>query len=156
VWLVVAGGTVLATGVLGVGLWAAGAFGPARAPTTVARARPTKPRPAPPAGSTVEAREAGQHVGETATIQVRVEHVGKSRDGFLVFLNSESDWKSPTNFTAVLSAGAQAQLREQGVADPEAHFLRTTVRVQGKIELYQDRPQIRVDKLSQLETLPDD
>jgi hypothetical protein len=103
----------------------------------------------------IEARDANQHVGHNKVVQMRVEGVGKSSNGALIFLNTEKDWKSPLNFTAVLSVAVQAKLKDDGVLDFERHFLRKTIRVRGLIESFQERPQIRIDQADQLEIAPD-
>jgi hypothetical protein len=49
----------------------------------------------------------------------------------IIFLDSEDDFENEKNLGVAISAAAVAQFKQQGIADPAAHFLGKTIRVRG-------------------------
>ena len=86
--------------------------------------------------------EAAKKVGETVTLKMKVESVKLAGD--FAFLNSEKDFRNPKNFAVFLTRAAVAKFHEAKIDDPAEHFNGKTIEVNGKIELYHDRPQIKV------------
>lgn len=99
------------------------------------------PRPIGPA-------EAAKRVDQIVTVAMQVKSARVVND--VCFLNSEDDRKHPDNLTLFLGSEAIAALKKAGVKSPAAHYRGKTVRIQGRVTLYRDRPQIVVDDPSQL------
>jgi DNA/RNA endonuclease YhcR with UshA esterase domain len=64
--------------------------------------------------------------------------------GTVCFLNSEKDFRDPKNFTVFIDKDALARFKEAKIDDPAAHYKGKIVRVEGKVVLYQKRPEIKV------------
>jgi hypothetical protein len=88
------------------------------------------------------AREAAQHIGETATIMDKVDGVHQSGKGN-IFLNMGGTYPNQA-FTASIPARSVAQFSQ-----PQQYEGRT-VAVSGKITLYRGRPEIIVTSPSQI------
>ena len=88
------------------------------------------------------AREAAQHVGETATITDKIDGVHRSGKGN-IFLNMGGTYPNPT-FTAVIPARSAAQF------PPPQQYEGRTVAVTGKISLDKGKPEIIVTSPSQI------
>ncbi len=101
-----------------------------------------------PAGGGGLAAEALKHVDQEWSVEMRVEAVGQSRTQKLIFLNSESDFRTPANFTVVIDAQAAAALK---LTDPATTYRGKTIRVKGKVTLFDKRPQIMVSDPKQIE-----
>jgi alkaline phosphatase D len=96
------------------------------------------------------AAEARKQVGKEWTVEFVVRGGGSSAK--LGFLNSESDFRSEQNLTVVLDLEKlKADLEAAKISDHRKHFRDRKVRVKGVVELFRDRPQIRVTKLKQIE-----
>jgi DNA/RNA endonuclease YhcR with UshA esterase domain len=89
--------------------------------------------------------EAAKKVNEKCTVQMEVKTVGMAKSGKVVFLNSESDFRSPKNFTIMLGEQALEKLKKANIDDAGAHYKGKTVRVTGTVKLYQDKPEIVVN-----------
>jgi DNA/RNA endonuclease YhcR with UshA esterase domain len=94
-----------------------------------------QPKPVGPA-------EAAKKVNEEVTLQMEVKSA--TLRGGVCFLNSEEDYKDAKNFTLFIDKEALAKFKEGKIEDPAAHFKGKTVLVKGKVELYRDRPEIKV------------
>jgi len=88
------------------------------------------------------AREAAQHVGETATIMDKVDGVHQSGKGN-IFLNMGGTYPNPA-FTAFIHARSAAQFPQ-----PQQYEART-VAVSGKITLHEGKPEIIVTSPAQI------
>jgi alkaline phosphatase D len=98
---------------------------------------------APKTPGAISPLEAAKKVGEEVTVEFHVRATGKTRDNVRVFLNSTAERQDPDNFTIVLMMKDIGDaLSAAGVKDPPAYFKNKTVRVTGKVTLYQERPQI--------------
>jgi hypothetical protein len=114
---------------------------------------PTKPDPVP--GAVVRAAEAGRHVGETVTVEMRVEAAGSPKAG--VFLNSSREWKTdPSNFTVVVFSRSLSKFGTEDGKEVAARYLGKTIRVTGKVGLGPNDkgPQIIVEDPSAIRILP--
>jgi len=94
----------------------------------------------------VTAAEAVKLVGRPEVVVEMVVKKAKDRLGNrgVIYLDSEADFKDPNNLGVALSAGAVAKLKEAGIADPAAHFLGKTIRVQGCVMKFEERPYLPV------------
>lgn len=98
--------------------------------------------------------EAGKRVGQEVTVEMEVKSTGETRSGNkLFFLNSEKDFRSPKNFTIVIDSKLLEKFANAGVADPKTYYLNETIRVSGKVSLYQNKPQIRVEGPEQIQVV---
>jgi DNA/RNA endonuclease YhcR with UshA esterase domain len=101
----------------------------------------------------VSPAEAAKMVDQAVTLEMKVESAGKSRDGAIVFLNSKSDFRSDDNFTVMVGRKAVEGFKKDKVDDVAAHFKGKTVRVRGKVSLFQKKPQIVVNDASQIKVV---
>ncbi|MCS6976719.1 MAG: hypothetical protein NZM31_06865 [Gemmatales bacterium] len=102
----------------------------------------------------ISVEEAGKKVGQEVTVEMQVKSVGETRSGNkLFFLNSEENFRSDKNFTIVIDGKLQEKFAKAGVADPKTFYHRKTIRVTGKVTLYQNKPQIRVEGPEQIEVV---
>lgn len=86
--------------------------------------------------------DAVKKVNEEVTMQMEVKS-GSKRDASC-FLNSESDFKDPKNFTLFIDKDALAKFKEAKIDDPFAHFKGKLVEVKGKVTLFKDKAQIKL------------
>ena len=97
--------------------------------------------------------EAAKHVGEKCTVEMQVKSTGKGREGSVVFLNSEEDYKDTKNFTVFLDKEVLEKFRKAKIDDPADHFKGKTIRVTGTVKLYRERPEIAVDDPEQVQVV---
>ena len=97
----------------------------------------------PPEGPVVPWDQAHRHVGETLTVEGRIVNTHRSRSD-VVFLNFDRDWEG--KFYVPVFRGAYEAMPTAA----ERFFLNQTVRVTGKVELYNGTPNIAVNRLSQI------
>lgn len=83
--------------------------------------------------------QAGRFIGKRVKVRMFVHRVMEGRE--YVFLDSERDYKSPLNLRALLPASR--------ATDPY-RYLGRAIEVTGKVELYKNRPELRVDKIELL------
>src|SRR5262245_58755751 len=88
--------------------------------------------------------EAAKKVNEVVTVQMEVKSATTTKTG-VSYLNSEDDFKSDKNFTLFIDKGAVAKFKEAKIEDPAAHFKGKTVEVKGKVTLFKERAQIKLD-----------
>lgn len=94
------------------------------------------------------AAEAMKHVDREWTVQMEVQSTGGKT---FVYLNSEKDFRSEKNLPIALDLKSlKADLKEAKIDDPGKHYLGKKIKVTGKVELFNKRPQIRVRKLDQI------
>ena len=74
-------------------------------------------------------------------------------DKEICFLNSHEDHRESDNFTAVIFRDGLTRFAADGIKDPAAHFRDKTIRVRGRIEEHQGRPQIKVEQPGQIEVV---
>jgi DNA/RNA endonuclease YhcR with UshA esterase domain len=88
--------------------------------------------------------EAAKKVNETVTLQMEVKSASTTKTG-VSYLNSEDDFKSEKNFTIFIDKGVAAKFKEAKIEDPAAHFKGKLIEVKGKVTLFKDRAQIKLD-----------
>lgn len=93
---------------------------------------------------TIAPEKAIDHVGKTVTIEMTV-HSGKKVDNSeRYFLDSEKDYKSPTNLAVVIPYDSATAFEKAGVKDIMEHYLDKKVRVTGKVIRNADQTRIFV------------
>lgn len=101
----------------------------------------------------VAADKAIDHVGETVVVEFTV-HSGKKADtSERYYLDSEKDYKSPTNVAVVIPFEAAEAFEKAGVKDILAHFLEKKVRVTGKVTRSSDQTRIFVTDPKKIELI---
>jgi alkaline phosphatase D len=120
-------------------------------PTAAGAEKPADPAPAAamPAG-VISAADARTKVGEAVTVQFVVK-AGRGTAA-RILLNSESDFRSPANFTVVLNKAGQTGKWADATLDT---FKGKTIRATGTVTLFQERPQIQIDAAGKLEVVGD-
>src|SRR5262249_31589717 len=66
------------------------------------------------------------------------------------YLNSASDYSSPSNFTIYIPEAAVKKFAEMKIEKPDEHFYGKTIQVTGTVKLSRDKPQIVVNDPSQI------
>lgn len=86
--------------------------------------------------------EAIKQIGQpniTVVFEVKTSKERLAKRG-IVFLDSESDFKSPSNLCVALSAEAARQLKEKGVTDVAAYFQGKRIKASGCVMRFEERP----------------
>jgi DNA/RNA endonuclease YhcR with UshA esterase domain len=86
--------------------------------------------------------DVAKKVNEQVTLEMEVKSA--TLQGTACFLNSEKDFRDPKNVTLFIDKDAVAKFKEAKIDDPAAHFKGKVVRVEGKVILYRDRPEIKL------------
>jgi DNA/RNA endonuclease YhcR with UshA esterase domain len=86
--------------------------------------------------------EAAKKVNEQVTVEMEVKSA--TLRGTLCFLNSEKSFRDPGNLTLFIDKDALAKFKDAKIDDPAAHYKGKVVRVEGKVVLYQNRPEIKL------------
>lgn len=94
--------------------------------------------------------EAAKKIDEKVTVEMEVKSTGGNTARYL---NSEADYRSASNFTIFIPQGALAGFKKAKIDDPGAHFKGKTIQVTGKVVIYREKPQIRVDEPAQIKIL---
>jgi uncharacterized protein (TIGR03067 family) len=84
--------------------------------------------------------EAAKKVNEQVTVQMDVK-AANGRASYC-FLNSEDNFRDPKTFTVYINRDALKKFKDAKIEDPAAHFKGKTVRVTGKVVLFNNRPEI--------------
>jgi alkaline phosphatase D len=92
--------------------------------------------------------EAAQMVGKEITVQFAVKSGRRNTDKSRLFLNSHENYRDESNFVVVLGGKALADKYKDATGDT---FKGKIVRVKGKVELYQGKPEIIVTSETALE-----
>lgn len=101
----------------------------------------------------IKPSEAANHVNKTVIVEMEVESSSFLRDKEVCFLNSLKDHKAESNFSAVLKKEGIKACQDNQIDDPAKHFLKKKIQVEGKVELFKDKPQIVVSKFEQLKVV---
>jgi DNA/RNA endonuclease YhcR with UshA esterase domain len=99
----------------------------------------------------VPAAEALQHDSEKCVVEMEVKATGQSKDGKMIFLNSEKNRNDDKNFTVVIDAKAQEKFTKAGVKDIRKEYDGKKIKVTGVISLYQKKAQIRINDPKDIE-----
>jgi len=86
--------------------------------------------------------EAAKKVNEQVTLEMEVKSA--MLRGTTGFLNSEKDFRDPKNVTLFIDRDTLAKFKEAKIDDPAVHFKGKIVRVEGKVVLFRDRPEIKL------------
>ena len=87
--------------------------------------------------------EAVKKVDEVVTVQMEVKSASVKNG--VSFLNSEADFKSAKNLTLFVDKAAMVKFKDAKINDPAEHFKGKTVTVKGKVVLFKERAEIKVD-----------
>ncbi len=87
--------------------------------------------------------EAAKKVDQEVTVRMQIKSA--TLRGDVCFLNSEEDFKSPDNLGLFIGKDALAKFKEAKIDDPVAHFEGKIVQVKGKVTLYHDHPEIKLN-----------
>lgn len=100
----------------------------------------------------IEWSEALDHVGEKVTVEgpVAGTYFARSSNGSPTFLNMGRDHPDPERFTAVI----WGRNRDAFSSAPESTYQGETIRVTGKVSVYQGGAQIEVKSPAQIEIVP--
>jgi alkaline phosphatase D len=112
-----------------------------------------KAGPAPlarPDGVSTAIEALAMNVGDELTVQFVVAGARLLAGGQRMLLNSESDSRSPRNFTVVVNGPAVGESAATGGAE---RFLKKTIRAKGKISLFNGSKQMQIDEASGLEVV---
>jgi hypothetical protein len=97
----------------------------------------------------IKPEEAKDYLDKVVTVEFTVVRSRELLDKNLVFLNSEKDLKSPTNFTAFVR-NAKKFKEASKIEKPADHYMKKKVRVTGKVIKYQDKWEIEVESPDQI------
>lgn len=71
----------------------------------------------------------------------------------IVFLDSESDFKSPDNLCVALSAEAARQLKEKGVNDLASYFQGKRIKATGCVMRFDERPYMPIHDSTRIQLI---
>jgi DNA/RNA endonuclease YhcR with UshA esterase domain len=95
--------------------------------------------------------EAAKKVDEKCIVEMEVKSVGRGKGIF--FLNSKEKYKDAGNFTVFIDKKAAAAFKKAKIDDPAAYYKDKTIRVEGTVKLYQNRPEIVVAGPEQIKVI---
>ena len=98
----------------------------------------------------IAADDAAAHVGEKVAVEMTVKSSRFLPDVPICFLNSRTDFRRPKTFTVVIRQLGIAAFEAKKIDDAAKHFHGKKICVTGRIELFEKRPQIVVDKPEQI------
>ncbi|OHB75563.1 MAG: hypothetical protein A2W31_16950 [Planctomycetes bacterium RBG_16_64_10] len=121
------------------------------APTSTGGADAT---PAAPAKiPRIAAAEARAHVSKTCAVELIVRSSRHLAGPRLWILNSCKNYRDPNNLAIVIWEDSRQAFKAHKILDPVQYYRGKKIRVTGRINLYQERPQIEVEKPTQIEIL---
>jgi len=91
---------------------------------------------------------AAKKIDEKCTVEMKVASTGKS--GKVFFLNSKADYRDEGNITVFINMEGVESFKQAKIDDLAAHFKDKTILVTGTVVLYQERPEIIVEKSEQV------
>ena len=102
-------------------------------------------------GKPLTAREARKKVGETITVQIKVQ-AAKDRleKRGEIYLDAESDFHDEKNFAVVITKAGAAKLKEAGIDNPAEHFKGKKIRATGTVKEVDKVPRIEIDDAKQI------
>jgi hypothetical protein len=101
----------------------------------------------------IKPTDAAQHVDKQVIVEFEVASSSLLKERDMCFLNSLKDHRQDDNFSVVLRKPGLKAFADKEIEDPAKHFLKKKVRVEGKVELYNKKPQIVVTKFEQLKVV---
>lgn len=147
---------LLGVAIVVTGLVAGGPPALAQEPAAAGRGAPRRDGTLVVEAVPVEPADAARHVGEWCVVTMKVSSGRLMADAGRCYLNSRKDHRDRENFTAVIFRQGLEKFSKAEIADPASHFLDKTIRVTGTIELYKDKPQIKVELVDQIEVVSDE
>ena len=99
----------------------------------------------------ISAEEAAKQVDKECLVEMQVKSIGKSRSRY--FLNSEANFRDGKNFTVFIDSDVLPKFKKAKIEDPATHYKDKTIRVKGKVLLYNNRPEIKVTGPEQIEVV---
>jgi RecJ-like exonuclease len=106
------------------------------------------PSPSASASDTLDPTDAAAlkpMVGKTVTIAGKVTSVNASKSGTVLFLHFASDWNTSLSLVLFVKSGEPSEESLQ-------QFVGKKVKVTGKLELYKDQLEIKLDSPTSIET----
>jgi hypothetical protein len=94
--------------------------------------------------------EALTKVDQKVTVAVDVKSTGGKTARFL---NSETDFRAEKNFAVFIPNVALAAFKKAGIEDPGEYYKGKSIIATGKVEMSQDRPQLRVEGPTQIKVV---
>jgi micrococcal nuclease len=107
--------------------------------------KPAQETTSTPVAGTIDACNAGDYVGQEITVSGKVIDATKSKTS-TVFLNF-GDFYPDHCFTAVIFSSALSKFPK----DPHLYYKGKTVKISGKVQLYQGKPEIILEESPQIE-----
>jgi hypothetical protein len=101
---------------------------------------------------TITPEEATRSLHKICTVEMLVRGTGLSKNQKMLFLNSQANYKAPTNFTIVVQNLAMDPGME--LEKLAASYDKKTVRVTGQVSQFNEQKQIIVDDLAKIEIVP--
>ncbi|MFN4260748.1 MAG: protein kinase domain-containing protein [Gemmataceae bacterium] len=101
----------------------------------------------------IDAAEAAKHVKKKCTVAMTVRATGVAKNGTTIFLNSETDFRSPMNFNVVMHKTTVDKFQKKGIPAPADYFKNKRIHVTGTIEEYDNKPQIVVTDPDQIQVV---
>ena len=93
--------------------------------------------------------EAAEQIDERCIVEMEVKSTGKSKGAF--FLNSCKDYKDADNFAIFIGPGVANAFKNAKIDDPASYFEGKTIRVAGRVSVYQQRPEIAIASPEQIQ-----
>jgi eukaryotic-like serine/threonine-protein kinase len=90
--------------------------------------------------------QAAKRVGETVVLKMTVRSVGRSKSGKTIFFNTHADLNDPDNIRAAVLNPTPERLRDLALPDDHQMLVDRTIILRGKMELIQDKLQIKVSE----------
>jgi hypothetical protein len=116
-----------------------------KAPVVEAKTGPVEVMP-----GIVTPQQALKLVDKKCTLEMVVRSAGLSKNQRMLFLNSEENYKSDTNFTVVVQGMGPDAEKLQG------QYTGKTIRASGTVAMFGTRPQLVLADLQQVEVVADD
>jgi DNA/RNA endonuclease YhcR with UshA esterase domain len=91
--------------------------------------------------------EAAKKIDQQVTVEMEVKSTGGRSNRYL---NSESDYKSPGNFTIFIAKEVLPKFKDAKIDDPADFYKGKTIRVSGTVTVYDGEPRIEIDKPDQI------
>ena len=106
------------------------------------------PRPAVPEVVISDTAALKAQVGKTVSVTGKVNRVGMSKSGFIVFINFEG--VPPGGFTAIVKSACLPEIERAAGANLDAALPGRHVAVSGTVSLYKETPQIEIKTADQI------
>ena len=99
----------------------------------------------------IKPEKAREYVGKKVTVTMAVKKAKYSQNRNTVFLDSESDFKDPSNLAVIIEGDTLKKFKEAGISAPADNFRDKTIRATGQVELREGRPYIPITAVSDIE-----